>query len=167
MCLFFVSFSMAYRAIRVPAYICPLYQESRRNRAYLTIRYDPIAIGTFEFVRKPAPCFRFMLHASSFRPSSRDADSIGRYGEAAGRYAWRAAGRNETEWKNGTPTGESNYTGTTFLPVWRVEGRGERTPATPVTCLQCQSLFLCSFCDFRIYQSHCLYNRRYGKTIFD
>lgn len=102
-----------------------------------------------------------------FRPSSRDADSIGRYGEAAERYAWRAAGRNETERKDGTPTGESDYTGTTFLPVRRVEGRGERTPATPVTCLQCQSLFLCSFCDFRIYQSHCLYNRRYGKTIFD
>lgn len=120
--------------ISVPAYMLSLYQGFRRNRAYLTIRYDPIAIGIFEFGRKVAICFLLPLSAPLHVMPIRFGDGARRYGDTPDGQQDGTVQCDTLDWQqdemirerlNGTPTGESDEIGTPPSPSGVSRG-GER-----------------------------------------
>lgn len=102
---------MAYRFIGVSAYMPSLYQEYRRKKACLTIRYDLLAIGIFEFVRKRLPVF-----LSAPRPviAIRLGDGAGRYGDTPD---GQRDGTERTARRDGLTAGGPDETGTSLAPL--------------------------------------------------
>lgn len=141
MCLFFVYLSMAYRVysrFRVHmSIVSGIQRESGVFDNPIRSDYDRyIRVWTksyFCFPLLSPPIFsgcRFDL------ATERDDRAIRLTGSGTGRE------RRHVGTKRRHADGHIGLYRDAFLPAWRVEGRGERTPATPVTYLQCQSLFV-------------------------
>lgn len=162
MCLFFVYLSMTYR----------VYSRSRVHMSIVSgiqresgVFDNPIRSDCDRYIRVwTKSCFRFPLLSPPIFPGCRF-DWAAWCGDRTICLTGGGTERKKkTERKDGTPTGELDDTGTPSSPFC-VSRDGEEGVCN-VDCLPAiQVAFLCSFCDLRIYQSHCLYNRRYGKRL--
>lgn len=174
MCLFFVYLSMAYR----------VYSRSRVHMSIVSgiqresgVFDNPIRSDCDRYIRvwtKSYFCFsllsppifsgcRFDLATERDDRAIRLTGSGTGRGDRAIRLTGSGTGREKkTARKDETPTGESNEVWT-LLALLGVSRYWEKKRSQFRLLARNIARFLCSFCDFRIYQSHCLYNRRYGK----